>query len=461
MASDTPPQVQGLVVYQVFPRNHGPNGRLSDVTADLDRIAALGVDVVYLLPIHPIGEEARKGSLGSPFAIRDYRAIHPDLGNEADFAELVDQAHARGLRVIIDVVFNHTAPDSLLLAEHPDFFRRDATGRPVGSVPEWSDIVDFHHPNPAVEEVLLDTLRDWVRRGVDGFRCDAATLVPLAFWLRARRELAELKPGLLWIAETVHPFLIESRRAEGSPLPSDAEMFQAFDIEYTYDVWGIWQAVVTGRAPVGRYLEMLRWQEVALPANFAKLRHVENHDNFRIMRFAPSRRQALAWTALAAFCHGPFMVFAGQESAARRWPSLFEPDPIDWGEYELTGFITTLARLKKHPAMAEAAFLVLTDEPCVQFAWGRPVQGVLRPPPSGRGLYGIFNVAAAAGPVEVQLPDGEYRDLLEGGTVVVSDGTTAAPVSAVVVEVTEPFAVRRWHAPLMDLFLHVETLGDD
>ena len=271
MAKDTPAQVQGLVVYQVFPRNHGPNGTLRDVTADLDRIAALGVDVVYLLPIHPIGEQARKGSLGSPFSIRDYRAIHPDLGDEDDFAELVRQAHARGLRVIIDVVFNHTAQDSVLLTEHPEFFHTDAAGRPVSSVPEWSDIVDFRHPNPAVDDVLLENLRDWVRRGVDGFRCDAATLVPLEFWLRARRELAELRPGLLWIAETVHPFLIERRRAEGDPLASEAELYQAFDVQYTYDVWGIWQAVVTGQVPVGRYLEMLRWQEVSLPANFAKL----------------------------------------------------------------------------------------------------------------------------------------------------------------------------------------------
>ncbi len=461
MASDTPAQVQSLVVYQVFPRNHGRTGRLSDVTADLDRIAALGVDVVYLLPIHPIGERARKGSLGSPFAIRDYRSIHPDLGDEVDFAELVSQAHARGLRVIIDVVFNHTAQDSLLLAEHPELFHTDAEGRPVSSVPEWSDIVDFRHPNPVVDELLLDSLREWVRRGVDGFRCDAATLVPLAFWTRARRELADLKPGLLWIAETVHPFLIERRRAEGVPVASDAELYQAFDIEYTYDVWGIWQAAVTGQVPVGRYLEMLRWQDVALPANHAKLRHVENHDNFRIMRFAPSRGQALAWTALAAFCRGPFMVFAGQESAARRWPSLFEPDPIPWGDYELTGFIATLARLKKHPAMAEGAFLVLDDEPCVQLAWGRPAQGVLAATPSGAGLYGVFNVDAATGRVPVQLPDGRYRDLLGGDHLVVADGEIPAPKGAVVVEFTDRFAVTRWQTPLMDLFLHVEALGDD
>lgn len=461
MAQDTPDEVQGLVVYQVFPRNHGPNGTLRDVTADLDRIAALGVDVVYLLPIHPIGEEARKGTLGSPFAIRDYRAIHPDLGDEADFAELIGQAHARDLRVVIDVVFNHTAQDSLLLVEHPEFFNRDEAGRPVSSVPEWSDIIDFRHPNPAVDDLLLESLRGWVRLGVDGFRCDAATLVPLEFWTRARRELAELRPGLLWIAETVHPVMVENRRAGGTPLPGDAEMYVAFDIQYTYDVWGIWQAAVTGQVPVGRYLEMLRWQEAALPANYAKLRHVENHDNFRIMKFAPSRSQALAWTALAAFCRGPFMIFAGQESAVRRWPSLFERQPIEWGSYELTGYLATLARLKKHPAMAEGAFLVLADEPCVQIGWGSPSQGRLAPTPSGTGLYGVFNVEAAGPRVPVQLPDGSYPDLLGGGRVEVAGGAIDPPASAVILEFTTAFTATRWQTPLMDLFLHVEALGDD
>lgn len=461
MALDTPRQVRELVIYQVFPRNHGPNASLRDVTDDLDRIAALGVDVVYLLPIHPIGELGRKGSLGSPFAIRDYHAVHPDLGSEADFADLVAQAHARGLRVVIDVVFNHTAHDSLLVAEYPDFFHRDAEGRPVSSVPEWSDIIDLRHPNPAIDDLLMASLAAWVRRGVDGFRCDAATLVPLEFWLRARRELAELKPGLLWIAETVHPVMVERRRATGTPLPSDAEMYVAFDIEYTYDVWGIWQAAVTGRAPVGRYLEMLRWQEVALPANAAKLRHVENHDNTRIMSLAPSPAQALAWTALAAFSPGPLMLFAGQESAARRWPSLFEPDPIDWGSYELTGFTTRLTRLKKHPAIAGGAFLVLADEPAVQLAWGGWTPGTLGPVGDAPGLYGIFNTGATGVRVPVQLPDGDYPDLLGGGLVEVRDGATEAPGHAVILEFTSSFAANRWQTPLLDLRPHPETLRLD
>lgn len=461
MAADTSRDVRSLVLYQVFPRNYGPTGTLADITADLDRIVALGADVLFLMPIHPIGVKGRKGSAGSPYAISDYRRLNPDLGTDADFDALVEAAHAAGLRVIIDVVFNHTSPDSVLVAEHPEFFHRDAEGNPVTTVPMWTDIIDLAHPNPDLTRYLIDSLAVWVRRGVDGFRCDVASLVPVDFWVQARAELAEIKPGLLWLAESVHPSMVEHRRATGLPTASDAELYDAFDVEYQYDVWAPWQAAVAGLEPVGRFLEMLRWQDASLPANYAKLRFVENHDQYRIMRFAPSRAQALAWTAVMALARGPLMLYAGQESGTARWPTLFEPDPVEWGDYGLTGFLTTLARLKKHVAVRTSELWVLDDEPCVQLAWGALDGDRLTPPADGPGLYGICNVARAEGPVPVQLPDGEYSDLLGGGTVTVADGAVAAPESAVILEFAQPFDARRWQTNLLDLFLHVEVLGDE
>lgn len=467
MASDTPLDTRSLVIYQVFPRNYGPTGTLADVTADIDRIAALGADVLYLLPIHPIGQKGRKGSLGSPYAIRDYRSLDPGLGTDADFDALVATAHAAGLKVMLDVVFNHTSQDSVLVAEHPEFFHRDADGMPYTTVPEWSDIIDLAHPSPELSRYLIDSLAVWVRRGVDGFRCDVASLVPVDFWVQARTELADITPGLLWMAETVHPMMVENRRATALPTAGDGEMYAAFDIEYQYDLWSIWQAAVVGQVPVGRFLEMLRWQDATLPGNYAKLRFVENHDQYRIMYFAPTRDQALAWTALMAFARGPFMVYAGQESGAAKWPSLFEPDPVDWGTYELSDFLGTLAHLKKRPAMRAGEFWVLADAPCVQLVWGPLAGGPQTPVPRGEpaplasGLYGVFNVAGHAGDVAVQVPDGVYTDLLSGATVVVADGFVPAPVAAYALEVDAPFDATRWTTPLLDLFLHVETLGDE
>jgi hypothetical protein len=456
VALDTPLDVRNLVIYQVFPRNHGPSGRLVDVTADIPRIAALGVDVLYLMPIHPIGEVGRKGTLGSPYAIRDHRAVNPELGTDADFDELVAAAHAAGLRVMMDVVFNHTSPDSVLVTGHPEFFHQDDEGRPVTTVPAWTDIIDLKHPNLDLTRYLIDTLAFWAGRGVDGFRCDVASLVPVDFWSQARAELAGVRPGLIWLAESPHPTWVAHRRAHGLPTWSDAEMFTAFDIEYSHDLWSIWQAVVTGREPVGRYLEMLRWQDATLPANYAKLRFVENHDQFRIMRFAPTQARARAWTALMAFSRGPFMIYAGQESAARAWPSLFDRAPVQWGDYALSGFLRTLAACTKHEAMRLGDFWVLDDEPLVQLAWANPAGDELAPV-GDLGLYGVFNVGGHRGRADVQLPDGRYDDLISGERLEVAHGRLAMPGPAVILEFTEPFRATLWRSSLLDVFLQVEA----
>ncbi len=460
MAYDTPLGMRSLVIYQVFPRNHGPSGKLADVTADVDRIAALGVDVLYLMPIHPIGEVSRKGSLGSPYAIADFRSINPDLGTDEDFDDLVAAAHRAGLKVMIDVVFNHTSPDSVLIREHPEFFHRDEAGHPVTTVPAWTDIIDLKHPHPGLTRYLIDTLALWARRGVDGFRCDVASLVPIDFWIRARDELAQVRPGLIWLAESPHPLWVGQRRAQGLPTWSDAEMYAAFDIEYSYDLWSIWQSVVTGTEPVGRYLEMLRWQDATLPANYAKLRFVENHDQYRIMSFAPDEARARAWTALMAFSRGPLMFYAGQESAARTWPSLFDPAPVAWGQRELSGFLTTLAALKKHDALRGGDFWVLDDEPFVQAAWARPAGELLAPvgagPQESVGLYGVFDVGGHEGSAPMQLPDGRYRDLISGELLDVDRGRLPMPGPVVVLEFDAPFRATLWHSTLLDVFRHVE-----
>jgi hypothetical protein len=158
---------------------------------------------------------------------------------------------------------------------------------------------------------------------------------------------------------------------------------------------------------------------------------------------------------------GPLMIYAGQESGARKWPSLFEPDPVDWGSYGLTDFLKAVARLKKHPAQLSGAFYVLADEPCTQVAWGSMLEdGRLAPVGGGTTLYGVFNVLGVEGEVAVQLPDGEYTDLLTSATARVAGGRVAVPGSALVLEVAEPFHAELWKSPLLDVSLHVEVLGD-
>ena len=447
MTVDTPAAYRNLVIYEVYVRNHGPNGTFADVEADLPRIRDLGVDVVWFMPIHPIGVEAKKGTLGCPYSISDYRAVNPEYGTREDFGRLIARAHDLGLKVMIDVVYNHTSHDSRLVAEHPDFFHQDADGRPVTTVPDWTDVIDLRHGHPGLTEELISTLEDWVRFGVDGFRCDVASIVPTAFWRVAHDRLEGVRPGVIWLAESVHAGWVADRRADRLTGHSDSELYDAcFDLTYDYDIWPLFQAAVRGDVAVARYLEILRFQDCIYPDTFVKMRCVENHDQLRIMALAPSRSQALAWTAFGAFNRGAFLVYGGQESAADRTPSLFDIDRVSWGAYELSPFLARLAALKKDPVQVSGRLVFLAAEPAIQAAWVHE-DGI---------LYGVFNVAATSGDVAVQLPDGSYVDALGAGPVVVRGGRMRLPAEAAVLRVAGAPALVPWTTPLLEYHVPVE-----
>jgi len=440
MAEQTPGGCRNLVIYAVYVRNHGPHGTFADIVADVPRIRGLGVDYLWLLPIHPIGQLHRKGTLGSPYSIRDYRAVNPEYGSMEDFERLVAESHAHGLKVMIDVVFNHTALDSDLVRDHLDWFHRGADGGPYSAVSGWTDVAGFKHPHPQLAAYLIDTLLYWARRGVDGFRCDVASLLPKGFWMAARRAVDAIRPDLLWLAESVSAPFVAAQRSRGLAALSDSELYETFDIVYDYDIWSIWQAAVAGRVPVSRYLEMLRFQDCIYPANYVKLRCVENHDGARIMKAAPQRDQALAWTAFSAFNQGAWLIQAGQESAATHTPSLFEIDPIAWGDYELQPFLSRLAALKKDPAQLGGRFVPLAGEPALQAAW---LYG-------GQSLYGVFNVRSQPGQAGVFLPDGEYEELLNGGRVPVCGGQVRLPPAAAILRFHHDDGFQPLYSELLD-----------
>ena len=419
MADSTPQEYQNLVFYQIFVRNHTPQSTFTALEADLPRIRSMGVDVLHLLPVYPIGKPNRKGTLGSPYSISDYRAINPEYGTLADFQHFLAQAHEQGMRVMLDVVFNHTAHDSLLVQDHPDWFHQNPQGKPVTTVPEWSDVIDLKYPNPALERYLIDTLLFWVGMGVDGFRCDVASLVPLTFWVKARVELERVNPALIWLAESVHAGFVTSRRANGLRAHSDGELFQAFDICYDYDIWPVQVQAMTGQIPVSDFLDLLQFQSALYPANAHKLRYVENHDQNRVMAVIPAPPRALAWTGLQAFNQGPFLIYAGQESGARIRPSLFDAEPVMWGQFEHQPLLTRLTALKKHPAQQHGRLVFSTAEPAVTAYW---LNGK-------NSLCGIFNISGAAGNIPVHAADGEVKDLVTDELFRVEHGQIPIPDS--------------------------------
>ncbi|MBR3003440.1 MAG: alpha-amylase [Lachnospiraceae bacterium] len=363
MADNTNINLRNMMIYQIFVRNYSEEGSFAAVEADLDRIKSLGTDIVYLLPIHPIGVKNRKGSLGSPYAIRDYRAINPEYGTMEDFRSLVNAIHMRGMGCIIDVVYNHTSPDSVLAEEHPEWFYHDENGAPCGRVADWADVVDLDYSHPELWDYQIETLKMWAGI-VDGFRCDVASLVPIEFWERARREVESVHPGCIWLAESVHPQFIIYMRSRGFTVHSDCEMYRAFDICYDYDVFDLLEGYLKGENSLKEYTDVINRQEYIYPGNYIKLRFIENHDRARaasLVSSVPALRNLLAFSF---FQKGTAFVYAGQEFGRTHLPSLFDKDTVTLepeNGVDLSDDILRLCAIKKDPIFRNSVYQLSSD----------------------------------------------------------------------------------------------------
>jgi cyclomaltodextrinase len=306
----------GAVIYEVFPRDFSPAGDFNGVTAGLDRLQQLGVDVVWLMPIHPIGQVKRKGTLGSPYSVRDYYAINPDYGTKDDLKRLVAEAHRRGMRVIIDIVANHTSWDSVMM-QTPEFYKHNAAGQIIPPVPDWEDVAALDYSNPRLRAYMIDMLRYWIRDfDLDGFRCDAANMVPVSFWESARAELDKLKPGILMLAEAHDP-----------PL-----MAKAFDLDYAWPLHSALAAIFSKGAPARDLRAAWEEERAQYPKGALHMRISDDHDEERaIVRFG--KGGALAASAFMFTLDGVPLLYEGMEvgdTAESGAPALFEKLPVFW-----------------------------------------------------------------------------------------------------------------------------------
>ena len=437
MAASTSSNLQRIVVYSVFVRNHTPEGTFRAVIPDLPRIRALGVDAIWLMPIHPLGVKARKGSLGSPYANRDYRAVNPEYGTMDDFLALVDAIHAQGMKCLIDVVYNHTSPDSVLWETHPEWFYLRPDGTPGNHVGDWSDIIDLDYAAPAslapdgLWDYQVESLVSWARI-VDGFRCDVASFVPVEFWKRAREACEEVRPGCIWLAETVHRSFGNEMRRRGLYCATDAEAFDAFDIEYAYDVQEAFDAILAERSPelqqaaVAHWLDLLDFQAAAYPRGFNKLRYLENHDIPRIAAGAKAAGLSLeALTALVFFLPGATLLYAGQEVAAEHLPSLFDRDTVEWDTgQDLSALIARLATTKHEVLGVDDSLKARVEDGCVVVAERTG---------SARRTLGVFPLRGGSFAASADAPDGTYENLVDGQAVEVRGGQLAGEGPVIIV----------------------------
>lgn len=413
MAIQTSKEYRNQIMYCVFVRNYSEEGTFEALRKDLQRIKALGTDIVWLMPIHPLGEINRKGTLGSPYAIRDYRAINPEFGTMEDFIRLVEAIHSHGMKCIIDVVYNHTAPDSILSQTHPEWFYHKPDGSFGNRVGDWTDIIDLDYSNPGLWDYQIETLKMWAKY-VDGFRCDVAPLVPLAFWLRAREEVETIRPGCIWLAESVEMRFIRAMRGQGYEAHSDSELYQAFDICYDYDIWDDFQGVFSGEVSLQTYAEDLNRQEGMYPGNYVKLRCLENHDRPRGASLVPNDRSLRNWTAFNYFQKGIILLYAGQEAAISHTPSLFDRDTVQWNTgIDLTPLLQKLAQIKRSPIFTDSSYAVKVLPKDVLFATHDSKEGK---------LAGIFSTTGEPALVDTGLADGTYVNLISGETMDIKDG---------------------------------------
>lgn len=359
LAARRPPEwVVNGIIYEVNPRTFSAAGNFAGITAKLDELKQLGVTILWLMPIQPSGVLNKKGTYGSPYAVRDYGAINPDYGTAADLKALVQAAHERGLKVIIDIVTNHTAWDSVLM-KHPEYYKRDANGHVLSPIPDWADVAGLDYTNAKLREYMTGMLERWLREfDLDGFRCDVAGMVPTDFWEQARPRLESVKKDIFLLAEWDSPDLL----------------VKAFDLDYAWPFHKTLTEVLQTGKPASAIREVWEMEKAKFPHGALHMVFSDNHDEKRaIARFGEGG--ALAASALVFSLEGVPMLYNGMEvgdTTESGAPALFEKLPVFWaiGERrpEFHKTYETLIRLRKqHPALrkGELKWLANDDEASV------------------------------------------------------------------------------------------------
>ncbi|PYP81625.1 MAG: alpha-amylase [Gemmatimonadetes bacterium] len=337
------------VIYEVNVRQYTPEGTLRAIEPHLARLKSLGVDVIWLMPVQPIGRKNRKGVMGSYYSISDYTAINPELGTMADFDSLVAAAHREGLKVLLDWVPNHTAFDHPWITQHRDWYVTRADGTVInardneGHDTDWTDVAELNYGNPALRQAMIDAMRWWLEHGhVDGFRCDVAGGVPLDFWMQARAELRKVRPDLFMLAEA-----------------EDPRLHAAFDMTYGWELHHLLNDVARGKRSAPALDAYFARQDSVFGRDAYRLYFTSNHDenSWNGSEFERMGANAQPAFVLAATVRGSMpLLYTGQEVSLRKRLRFFEKDTVDWHGPSLAPFYHALFDLKhRHQALANGA----------------------------------------------------------------------------------------------------------
>lgn len=388
---------KNAVVYEVNIRQFTPEGTFNAFATHLPRLKELGVDLLWLMPINPIGVKNRKEPLGSYYSVKDYRNVNPEFGNLDDFKNLVAKAHEMGFHVIMDWVPNHSSWDNQLTVEHPDWYVKDSTGSfgpPHGF--DWTDVIQFDWSKKELQDYMLNSLKFWVDMGVDGFRVDYPQLTPPDFWVRVREELNKTRPVFML--------------AENEGLTEFLK--KGFDMSYAWDLHHLMNSIAQGKDSVKSLNKYFLKETSVFPQNVYRMVFLDNHDE-NSWNGTINSRMGEAQMAFAVFTfttQGVPLLYNGQEVCLAKSLRFFERDTIKWDTCRLTGFYKDLIKLKKsNLALSNGEFgakmeMIKTNKDNKVFCFSRVKDG--------NNVLVFLNLSKKTVAIKPSLTDfnGEYTD---------------------------------------------------
>lgn len=324
---------KNATIYEVNLRQYTKEGTLKAFGKYLPELKEMGVDIIWFMPIHPIGEVNRKGPLGSYYSVKDYKDVNPEFGNIEDFKETVKKIHDLGMYVIIDWVANHTSWDNVWVKTNPEFFSKDSLGKFYAPVPDWHDVIDLNYDNKELWSAMTDALKFWVKEcDIDGYRCDVAAMVPTEFWNQARVELDKIKPVFM-LAEAHEAYLHE----------------KAFDMTYNWQLKDVMNEIGKGEKNVESLDARLKKEKEEYPADAYRMNFTTNHDenSWNGTVFERLGEGAEAFMVLFSTIEGMPLIYSGQEAGLNKRLNFFEKDTIEWKEHKFKDIIKKLFELKK------------------------------------------------------------------------------------------------------------------
>jgi cyclomaltodextrinase / maltogenic alpha-amylase / neopullulanase len=396
-------------IYEVNLRQFTPEGTFDAFAEHLPRLKEMGVGILWLMPIHPIGEKNRKGSLGSYYSIKDYFDVNPEHGSKEDFKNLVNRIHELDMYVIIDWVANHTAWDNNWITEKPEWYTKNDKGNMIPPVEDWTDVADLDFSNKDLRAEMSRALRYWVEEfDIDGYRCDVAGMVPTDFWIEARKEVETVKKTF-WLAEWDEP-----------------ELEQAFDMSYSWDQHKLMNKIAAGEANASDMRDYFVKERGKYSADHFRMRFTDNHDenSWNGTVFERLGVKGEMFAVFTTVIPGMPLVYSGQEAGLNRRLEFFEKDVIEWGEHPFYNLYSTLLNHKSNNKAlyngergGEMVFLS-SNHPDDVFALYREKDG--------DKVLAIFNFSDQELNVNVEGEEikGSYRNLFTGGEI--SAGTKLA-----------------------------------